>query len=165
MMKRFTLTLGGCVLLASSTFVIAEQRCNTHLPSSTPTQRFNDHGNGTVTDSRSGLTWKKCLEGQDGRECGGKPQRMAWEQAADTAQAGWRLPTLAELRGLVEQRCTAPAVNLEVFPHTCVRWEYGRMTNLTHALGVWILPRAKPMKTSRARVCMFAWCAIANPVS
>ena len=131
MMKRFTLTLGGCVLLASSTFVMAEQRCNTHLPSSTPTQRFNDHGNGTVTDSRSGLTWKKCLEGQEGRECSGSPRRMAWEQAADTAQAGWRLPTLAELRGLVEQRCTAPAVNLEIFPHM-------------RAVGVWSNDQSDP---------------------
>ncbi|MBO0612125.1 MAG: hypothetical protein RL122_88 [Pseudomonadota bacterium] len=131
MMKRFTLTLGGCVLLASATLVMAEQRCNTHLPASTPTQRFNDHGNGTVTDSRSGLTWKKCLEGQDGRECSGSPRRMSWDKAADTAQAGWRLPTLAELRGLVEHRCTAPAVNLEIFPHM-------------RAVGVWSSDQSDP---------------------
>jgi hypothetical protein len=127
MMKRFALTLGSMVLLTSTTFVMAAQQCSGGLPSATSTQRFNDHGNGTLTDSRTGLMWKKCLEGQEGRSCGGSGSRMSWEDAANTAQlsgsdrfagqAGWRLPTLAELRSLVEQGCTAPAANLEVFPH------------------------------------------------
>lgn len=29
---------------------------------------------------------------------------------------GWRLPTLNELLGIVEQRCSKPSINAEVFP-------------------------------------------------
>lgn len=127
MMKRFTLALSGCLLLISTTVVLARQDCNASRQASTPSQRFKDHGNGTLTDTRSGLMWKKCLEGQSGGDCAGSPQRMSWDKALNNAQfasssqfAGyrdWRLPTVAELGGLVETSCVAPAVNLDVFPH------------------------------------------------
>lgn len=122
-MKRFTL---ACLLLTSTSWVMAQQNCNINMPSATPSQRFNDHGNGTLTDSRTGLMWKKCLEGQEGSSCFGRPIQMPWELAANQAQLassdkfagydGWRLPSLAELESIVEKQCEEPAVNLQVFP-------------------------------------------------
>ncbi len=40
------------LLLLASTPVLAEQTCDTHTyPMSTPTERFTDNGDGTLTDN------------------------------------------------------------------------------------------------------------------
>lgn len=41
------------------------------------------------------------------------------------AGEGWRLPTLAELQGIVERRCRNPAVNAQVFPDVTELYEGG----------------------------------------
>ena len=90
--------------------------------------RYINHGNGTVSDSKTGLMWKKCCEGQvtlrynerylsillknwglSGDDCSqGKAARYTWDDAMEKFKnnhfAGyddWRLPTLEELRTLV----------------------------------------------------------------
>lgn len=123
--KTATLTLGSALLLVCANWAVA-QSCNINTASATPIQRFNDHGNGTLTDNRTGLMWKKCLEGQQGSACFGHPSLMPWEQAASHAQlassdkfaghSGWRLPTLEELDSIVDTSCEEPAANLQVFP-------------------------------------------------
>lgn len=125
-MKNFTLVLGGALLLSCANWAMAQQNCQSNIPASTPLQRFNDQGNGTLIDTHTGLMWKKCLEGQNGERCRGQAVRMEWDRAANLAQLvgsdkfagynGWRLPTLDELNGIVEQRCVEPAANLDVFP-------------------------------------------------
>lgn len=79
--------------------------------------RFTVHGDGTVTDARTGLMWKQCAEGLAGAACGsGTAQSVAWAAAvahpasvnADAAGAGlghadWRLPTRAELSSITER--------------------------------------------------------------
>ncbi len=125
-MKRFSLVLGGGLLLSCANWAMAQQQCQGNIPASTPVQRFNDQGNGTLIDTHTGLMWKKCLEGQDGERCGGQAVRMEWDSAVNLAQltasdkfagyTGWRLPTLDELNSIVEQRCSEPAANLDVFP-------------------------------------------------
>ena len=75
------------------------------------TARFTDNGNGTVTDSKTGLTWLKdasCADLQAVNEEGRAANRAAATQAAsslrdgmcglsDGSQAGdWRLPTAAD---------------------------------------------------------------------
>lgn len=49
------------------------QTCNSNIPESTPTSRFTDNGNGTVTDTKTGIMWKRCAEGQiwTGSTCSG----------------------------------------------------------------------------------------------
>ncbi|EIJ34683.1 DUF1566 domain-containing protein [Thiothrix nivea] len=123
--KTITLIMGGGLLFVCANWAMA-QSCNINLASTTPSQRFFDHGNGTVTDTRTDLMWKKCLEGQEGSACFGHPDLMPWELAANYAQLasgdkfaghpGWRLPTLAELESIVDASCQEPAVNLQVFP-------------------------------------------------
>ena len=128
---KTTITFLGSALFSVSLIYspwLAAQQCNPNGHPSTPSQRFADHGDGTITDQESGLMWKKCLEGQQGSQCFGKPQLYSWNlanQQATTNQqehfAGfseWRLPTLAELKSIVETQCTHPAVNLNIFPAT-----------------------------------------------
>jgi hypothetical protein len=111
--------------------VHAEQTCNTDThPLSTPTERFDDNGDGTVTDTVSGLMWMRCAEGQrwDGQTCEGTPEPYSWNTAhsvAESVNAGgayffndWRLPKLRELALIAERECENPRINLDVFPST-----------------------------------------------
>ncbi len=96
-------------------------------------QRYVDHGNGTVTDTRTGLMWQRCADGQSGTDCGtGTPTVHASFAAAlgraaavnaDAAGAGhghddWRVPNRNELASLVQPTCAAPAINRLRFPST-----------------------------------------------
>lgn len=38
------------------------------------------------------------------------------EKHAQQLKEGWRLPTINELMGLVEERCKNPSINSEIFP-------------------------------------------------
>lgn len=81
-----------------------------------PNPRFIDHGNGSVTDSMTGLIWLKNANAFDTRN---------WEQAirdcqslasgrgglSDGSSAGdWRLPNLNELRSLCDYDYFGPAL-------------------------------------------------------
>lgn len=122
----FALTLSSGLLVCAD-WAMA-QNCNINLALTTPSQRFVDHANGVVTDTHTGLMWKKCLEGQEGGNCFGHPSLAPWELAASYAQhantgrfagySDWRLPTLDELESIVETSCQEPSVNLQVFPRT-----------------------------------------------
>lgn len=127
MKRRLGVMLMGCMLglpLAGQ----AAQTCESEaaIPSSTPTSRFTDHGNGTVTDTLTGLMWAKCLAGRSGATCLTGTQSSGNWQAALTLADGstlagytdWRLPNIKELSSIVEQRCVNPAINLAVFPNT-----------------------------------------------
>ena len=101
-------------------------RTETEVPSTTPASRFLKHGNGTVTDTVSGLMWAQCAEGLSGSACTvGEAANFTWEEALirarDSGLAGytdWRLPNVKELSSIVEERCYDPAINLAVFPNT-----------------------------------------------
>lgn len=102
----------------------ADQICRDTIPSSTPTDRFTVNNNGTVSDTATGLMWKRCAEGQSGSSCAGAPSSFSWQDAL-LLQSGnqesfagfndWRLPNVKELLSLVEVRCFDPAINLAVF--------------------------------------------------
>ena len=78
----------------------------------------------SVTDQRTGLTWKRCLQGMtwDGAECqpsgepwnSGEADRLAAEEAAKTG-LGWRLPTRDELLTLVSTTRKCPALDVAAF--------------------------------------------------
>lgn len=100
------------------------------IPASTPDSQLQDNGDGTVTDLKTGLMWKQCVEGQSGSDCArGSAEAFTWPQALQRAQtvnssggfAGftdWRLPNIKELISLVELQCDDPAINLTRFPST-----------------------------------------------
>jgi hypothetical protein len=116
--------------LAAST-PTSTQTCDTsQYPLSTPTARFTDNGDGTVTDTQSRLMWLRCALGQtwSGKSCVGEPAALSWQQALErtaTVNSGgqyffsdWRLPQLPELASIAERQCRNPRINLSLFPGT-----------------------------------------------
>jgi hypothetical protein len=71
---------------------------------------FADNGNGTVTDPRNGLIWKRCPEGMDwnGSSCTGNMKKMNWSDGVRVAKTSqflgkkdWRLPSQKEIRSVM----------------------------------------------------------------
>ena len=59
-MNKYLLTL---LLTLCSPLALAIAICDDTLPRTSPSSRFLDRGNGTVTDRASGLTWMRCQLG------------------------------------------------------------------------------------------------------
>ncbi|HEY7886374.1 MAG TPA: DUF1566 domain-containing protein [Cellvibrionaceae bacterium] len=115
----------------SNSVQASTQKCRSYIPSSTPSEAFSPHADGTVTHKLTGLMWMRCSLGQhwDGNTCKGRAQTYSWHTAANEATTNqyagftdWRLPTREELEGIVEQSCETPAINTEVFPATPSNW-------------------------------------------
>nr|MBJ6958372.1 DUF1566 domain-containing protein [Vibrio cholerae] len=51
--------------------------------------RYRDNGNGTITDSKTNLTWMRCSLGQQwtGSTCAGVAMEMNWNDALRTAMS------------------------------------------------------------------------------
>lgn len=106
----------------------AEQVCSyDSIRATAPASRFAANGDGTVTDTATGLVWKRRSEGQDwdGSTCTGAATAHTWQQAlvlADGAsfagRGDWRLPNIKELASIVELACSSPAIDLGPFPAT-----------------------------------------------
>lgn len=114
-----------------SMFVIAVSgaeaaACPTDIPETNPDTIYLDHGDGTVTDIRTGLMWKKCTEGLSGGGCqSGSAQGFSWSNALSHAEASdfagyndWRLPNVKELSTLIEHCRFMPSINTSRFPNT-----------------------------------------------
>ena len=129
---------GGLWLtLLAMSYAVQAQTCKPEsIPASTPNSQLQDNGDGTITDRKTGLIWKQCLEGQSGSDCAsGGVETFTWQQALQRAQtvnssggfagfSDWRLPTIKELSSLVEHQCVGPAINLTRFPYAPNDWSY-----------------------------------------
>ena len=118
MIRSFLLVLG----LMGTGSVMAVQDCDFTIPETTPTERFIDNGDSTVTDKVTSLTWKRCAEGQawDGTTCStpGDAVSYTWSDALQlNGGADWRLPNIKELVSIVERSCYNPAINQAIFPN------------------------------------------------
>ncbi len=124
-----------------------DQTCksDSEAPAYTPTSRFSDHGDGTVTDTQTELMWAKCAHGHSGSAClGGSETRHNWKEALVLADSStlasydnWRLPNIKELRSIVEQQCYSPAINLSVFPNTPARSFWSASPNANYEDYAW----------------------------
>lgn len=123
MKKHLVSTLVLCGLLSATPV----QACNSSIPETTPSSRFQDLGDGTVLDTKTGLTWMRCSVGQSwaGASCTGAALKMNWAQALQLANhthfadaSNWRLPNIKELASIVEESCSYPSINSAVFPNT-----------------------------------------------
>ena len=80
---------------------------------------YTDNGNATITDTATGLMWKKCSEGKTGNTCAtGSNTTKTWTQALSVCEADttasftdWRLPNIRELSSLVDYERFSPAIN------------------------------------------------------
>lgn len=115
------------------------------MPSTTPDNRFDDLGNGTIRDKMTGLMWKKCVQGMDfDTDCTtGTLVEIKWQEALQDAESenfagktDWRLPNKNELFSIVENRCAEPSINWNIFPNaddskqwTSTQW-YGHDSSL-----------------------------------
>lgn len=89
-----------------------------------PTGDYVDNGDGTATHTPTNLTWKRCAEGQtwNGSACEGEAKSYRWTKADTLTQtyageSDWRLPTLEELRSMVDFTPGNPAINGTIFPN------------------------------------------------
>ena len=109
---------------------------------------FTDNGDGTITDSTTGLVWDKCSRGQvwdnttPPGTCTGTASTHDWAAALAQAtaanaashrgQADWRLPNRTELESLVQINAVSPAIDGTYFPATPSNWYW---TSTTFAPG------------------------------
>jgi hypothetical protein len=110
---------------------VPAQTCNPSIRHSAPDSRYVVSAvKGTVLDKQTGLTWKRCVEGRSGTDCGvGAETYLYWVSALNRAAASdfagyqdWRLPNRKELESLVEVACYGPALNANVFPNDPSSW-------------------------------------------
>ena len=87
---------------------------------------FTDHGDGTVTHNKTGLMWKRCIQGRSwsAGACGGSTQTFNWQNALKSATtegtgiySDWRLPSRNEFLSIIETGCSTPMINPTVFPN------------------------------------------------
>ena len=80
-----------------------------------------------VIDLRHGVEWLRCSVGQtwNGESCEGQiltlnheQIKVAIKQANEQIGDGWRLPTRAELEGLICTKCGPPMIDADTFPNT-----------------------------------------------
>ncbi len=144
--------------LFSATFLIAfstpllAQDCDHEAHATTPTDQFQVHDDGIVTDTRTKLTWMRCSIGMHWKEetCADVPVHYEWKDAGrfikrlneNGGYAGhrdWRLPTLTELESIVEHRCINPVTNPEIFPATPPTGFWSSTRDEYHEKGVWLV--------------------------
>jgi hypothetical protein len=82
-----------------------------------------------VTDTQTGLTWRRCSEGQtwSGGTCTGTIATYTHEQAlaratSQAGTAGWRLPSVKELSSIADKTRSNPAIDTTAFPATPSDW-------------------------------------------
>lgn len=123
------------------------QTCNDQIPVTAPDSRYTDHGDGTVTDTATGLMWRQCPEGLSGSYCGtGSVQLFTWrgglQQAEAATSAGhgdWRLPNVKELSSLVDRHCFGPAINRTRFPNTPSAWFWSSSPYVNASSYAWVV--------------------------
>lgn len=90
----------------------------------TPTSDFTDNGDGTVTHKLTGLTWKRCAEGQNWSSsissCVGMTSYYTWDAAKlihsnFAGKNDWRLPSPWELTTIVDYDNSSRVINTDIF--------------------------------------------------
>jgi hypothetical protein len=95
---------------------------------------YTDNGDGTVTDNSTGLMWEQA----------GSPETLKWERALSyctTLNIGnytdWRMPTIKELRSLVDYSRYYPAIDTAFFPDTETSFYWSSTTYANNPYSAW----------------------------
>jgi len=96
---------------------------------------YTDNGDGTVSDTSTGLMWQQA----------GSSSSMRWEDALAYCEGlnlggytDWRLPTIKELRSLVDYSRYNPAIDSTYFPNTA-SWYWSSTTSAYNTSNAWII--------------------------
>ena len=111
---------------------------------------FSDNGNGTVTDSSTGLQWQKCSAGQGnitGNCSTGTASSLIWASAITYCQnltingiSGWRLPNINELRSIVDYtKSSSPLIDSTAFPNTLSTSYWSSTSNSEFFMNAYII--------------------------
>jgi uncharacterized repeat protein (TIGR01451 family) len=84
---------------------------------------FVDNKDGTVTHKKTGLTWQRCAVGQKWNSGNCEGNATSYDGAKITSltsdfagKTDWRLPSVSELKTIVDYSASDPATNLTIFP-------------------------------------------------
>jgi len=95
---------------------------------------FKNNGNGTVTDQATGLTWQREDDNVQRRNDG---PAVVYCQGLGLAGGGWRLPTIKELRSIVDERVYNPAIDSAAFPGTNPSYYWSATTFAPYSGRAW----------------------------
>ena len=94
---------------------------------------FTDNGNGTVTDSGTGLMWQQAEGGL-----------MTWDNALSYCEglslggnSDWRLPNVTELESITDDTRYNPAINTTYFPNANASGYWSSTTYADGTDGAW----------------------------
>jgi hypothetical protein len=117
------------MLLFSSSMNVFSQTIEDYIDNQWQDSRYINHKDGTVTDKKTTLMWKRCPEGLSGSSCTtGTATKYTYKTSIERADASenqpfatysdWRLPNIKELVSLVARDRHEPAINSTLFPNT-----------------------------------------------
>ena len=126
---------------------LSAQTIKDYIRNDWPDDRYQVHGNGTVTDTVTGLMWMQCSLGQDpDANCSGNATEHNWQEALEAAEAStsatytdWRLPNIKELSSLAARDRYNPAINSTVFPNTPSDLYWSASPNANDSNNAWLL--------------------------
>lgn len=159
-------SLIAALSFAASASVFAQ--CNSQVQTTAPDTRFVVHNNATVTDTTTGLQWKRCAEGYrwENNTCSEDAQATktySWGEALTSTTnqefAGfddWRMPNKIELASIVEYSCFEPAINSSVFPGTPASGFWSNTPNHFNIRFAWAINFAQGEHTTTAKTNLFA---------
>ncbi|MEW6080098.1 MAG: DUF1566 domain-containing protein, partial [Thermodesulfobacteriota bacterium] len=106
------------------------------------TPLYKDNGDGTVTDTSTGLMWMQQTADMNGdsvidytHDPVTWKEALAWcEHSTFAGHNDWRLPTIRELKSLVDYTKEEPAIDTDYFPDT-LNFSYWSSTPDVHQLG------------------------------
>ncbi len=108
-----------------------------------------------VTDTQTGLTWRRCSTGQtwSGTSCVGGLTVLTHEGALAYAatQTGWRLPNIKELRSLVDENKTFPSLDTVAFPGTATTAYWSSTPDVQLSSSAWSVDFAQGAVRSTGR--------------
>ena len=109
----------------------------TLAPATPAATRFQDNGDGTITDTQSGLMWSQatlCDEAVDHHRAG--EICSALDLAGHT---DWRPPTVEELFALADRTRQSPAIDTDAFPDTRSDWYWSATECAWASSSAWIV--------------------------
>jgi len=97
---------------------------------------FIDNGDGTVSDTSTGLMWQQS----------GPDETKNWQQALDYCEtlsyagySDWRLPNISELQSIIDYTHYGPGIDEEFFPYTVSGSYYSSTTIADRPKKAWVI--------------------------